>query len=179
MPKYFLTFGVQYKQEPHPHVPTINPDGYVVVDAVSELEAREKVFNIFGDKWAFLYPEKSWSEKNAMYFPLGQVATLEEIEKQNLDTFYCNAKKVPVNSASIISEKELSETLTPTQLMVMNNVSKMFSRLSTFPRVDKYEKEIDETMQNIKAGLGENNDGDISDIKRITLEMIEIVRSIK
>lgn len=177
MPKYYLTFGVQYTNNSHPHVPSIDPNGYVQIDAVSESDARAEAHSIFGDKWAFLYPEKNWSEKNTIHFPLGQIATLDEIKALPLDSFfYLQNKAVPDNQ--ILSEKEFSETLSPAQLMVMNNISTLLNRMATFPRVDRYNKEIDAAMQNIKAGLKDEWVGNVSVLERLVKEIIATVRDI-
>ncbi len=179
MPKYYLTFGVQYTNNSHPYVPSIDPNGYVQIDAVSESDARAEAHSIFGDKWAFLYPEKNWSEKNTRHFPLGQIATLDEIKALKLDSFFYLQNKKAVPDNQIVSEKEFSETLSPAQLMVMNNVSTLFNRMATFPRVDKYDKEIEAAMQNIRDGLTEDQaKGNLSVIERLVLEIIETVREI-
>lgn len=159
MPKYYVTFGLGYDIEKHPHVPGINPDSYVEVEAISELDARSEVFNIFGDKWAFLYHEKNFDKS---FFPKGKFATLEEIKDWKLDTFHYLQKGANTNNpVSITSEKEMENTLNKEQLMIMNNVVSLFSTMATFPRVDKYHNYIKEFEENIKKGLSEK-DGSIS-----------------
>ncbi len=56
---FYVTFG-----QLHPL-----RDGYVVVSAASESEARLATFNVLGPKWAFLYPELP----NPARYPLGAV----------------------------------------------------------------------------------------------------------
>lgn len=77
--KWFLTFGQQYRREPHPIGMGANPDGYVEVHAPDELAARKQVVELIGTAWSMLYSEHEFfSEDNAFeemrvvdYFPAG------------------------------------------------------------------------------------------------------------
>lgn len=51
-----ITFGVQYRQDnPHPVFDWVHPDGYVVIEAANEEQARAFAYAIFGDHWSFDY----------------------------------------------------------------------------------------------------------------------------
>ena len=54
MRKFYVTFG-------NNHIPSGNMF-YVVVRAKSELEARQKIFQEYGERWAFIYPEERYEE---------------------------------------------------------------------------------------------------------------------
>ena len=64
MKKWILTFGQN------------NPfkNGWIEVFAESEIDARHKIIDIFGNKWAFLYPE---DKPNLLeYFPDGKLGEI-------------------------------------------------------------------------------------------------------
>ena len=69
--KFFLTFGQQYRQERHPFGG--HPDGWFEVEAESEDQAREKIFEAMGPRWSFLYNEDDFT---ADYFPRGKIGEL-------------------------------------------------------------------------------------------------------
>ena len=79
MARWFLTFGQQYRREPHPIGMGANPDGYVEVHAPDELAARQQVVELIGSAWSMLYSEDEFfSEEYAFeemrtidYFPDG------------------------------------------------------------------------------------------------------------
>lgn len=180
MPKYYVTFGLKYATETHPHVPGINPDSYVEVDAISELDARTEVFNIFGDKWAFIYNESKFNKDS---FPRGKFATLEEIKTMKYDTFYYIQNGV-LNSNPIIiaSETENDHTLTIEQMMVMNNIVNLVTTMSTFPRVDKFKNYIMEFQDNISKGLMKEeklSDKNKKFAESVSLKVSELIDLIK
>lgn len=74
--KYYVTFGQQYRKEPHPKVKYADPDGYVLINAENYNEARQKAFKHLGVHWAFIYSEEEF-KKSKHWFPLG---VLHEIE---------------------------------------------------------------------------------------------------
>ena|ERR1700741_1545588 len=143
MPKYYVTFGAQYAEEEHPHF-SCHPDGWIEIEAPSEHDARIEAHNCFGDKWAFLYTEKNF---NPSMYPAGRLATIEEVKEHDKDEnklYYKkneSAIKIPM---VITSETEKQNTLTPEQLMIMNNIANLISNHTMFPRVDKYNKRTDE-----------------------------------
>lgn len=51
MENFYFTFGVG---DP------INKNKFIVIQADSYLEARNKMFDLFGNKWAFCYSEEEW-----------------------------------------------------------------------------------------------------------------------
>jgi len=64
--KTFVTFGQS-------HVHKINGKIFDK-DCVAVVGGdREKVFEIFGDKFCFEYPEEHWDEDKLKYFPRGYI----------------------------------------------------------------------------------------------------------
>lgn len=76
--KFYLTFGVQYSHTPHPTWPGANPDGWVLIEAVTESRARGLAYLYFKEYWSMLTPEAHFpAELNkARYYPLGEIARL-------------------------------------------------------------------------------------------------------
>ena len=72
MGNFYITFGQQYRYEEHPTGG--HPDGWFLIRAENESEAREAVFNLIDDKWAFIYSEERF---NKSYFPGGCIKTIE------------------------------------------------------------------------------------------------------
>lgn len=59
MEKFAVTFGSRYNHEPHPVDPRITGKSFIVVEAYDETHARERIYALLGERWAFLYP---WGE---------------------------------------------------------------------------------------------------------------------
>lgn len=74
MPKFNVTFGVQYSREPHPTLGIIHPNGYVSIIAEDEESARSEIFRLIGPSWAFIYPE---GEITPALYPLGELFSIE------------------------------------------------------------------------------------------------------
>lgn len=74
--EFGVTFGVQYKYQPHPALEHANvADGYVVIEAPDEEKAREISNILFNDEWSMIYSDSDpRSPKNSEYFPLGEIA---------------------------------------------------------------------------------------------------------
>lgn len=53
--EFSVTFGGQYAYIPHPFDARIHPEGWAVVEAVDEREARAMVYELMGVSWAFVY----------------------------------------------------------------------------------------------------------------------------
>lgn len=77
-----VTFGEQYRRDPHPRVTWAHPDGWleVVVEADDDAAriAREFTFDYLGIHWAFDYTPESWANNNPRtieeWYPLGVLA---------------------------------------------------------------------------------------------------------
>lgn len=79
MTEFYITFGGQYRHEPHPAGDWAHPDGYLVVVAEDYSTARRRVFELLGGRFAFMYEERPAAE----WFPLGEtkrVAVLPEFK---------------------------------------------------------------------------------------------------
>lgn len=68
--EYMVTFGQQYRREPHPKVKYAHPDGWLVIEAPTMAEARDKAFSELGSYWGFIYNKHQF---DASYFPLGEL----------------------------------------------------------------------------------------------------------
>ncbi len=72
MNKHYFTFG-----QDHAHRygrTTLDCDSVVEITARDGHVAREKMFDLFGQKWSFQYTEETYKEE---YFPRGVVLRLE------------------------------------------------------------------------------------------------------
>jgi hypothetical protein len=76
---FYLTFGVQYRREPHPLWKGADPDGWVKIMARDEPEARHVAGLYFGKHWSMLYPGQYFPEalNKAKYYPKGELLVLE------------------------------------------------------------------------------------------------------
>ena len=76
MKKYYLTFGQKYRRENHPNIEVAHPDGYGLILAQDETEARIKAAQICGVSsegfafYAFIYEEANFEFD---LYPLGQL----------------------------------------------------------------------------------------------------------
>lgn len=70
MPNFYITFGQVYRDRSHPTSKNIHPDGYVRIEAETCTEARDKAFDLFGNRWFTAYTEE---EFNFHYFPMGEI----------------------------------------------------------------------------------------------------------
>jgi len=71
MPQYRLTVGQKYREEEHPQ--GLHPDGWVTINADDYDKAREKAFQNFGPKWAFIYDVDGLDDK---MFPRGELMVI-------------------------------------------------------------------------------------------------------
>lgn len=55
--RWIVTFGQRYRRERHPSFADAHPDGWVVIVADDEWQARDTAMRLFGEQWAFLYSE--------------------------------------------------------------------------------------------------------------------------
>lgn len=73
MEDFMLTFGVQYKEEPHPRWPECNPRGWVRITATDYEAARAIAVERFGQDWSMLTPYWRFESR---YFPAGELMVL-------------------------------------------------------------------------------------------------------
>lgn len=76
MAAFAVTFGQQYKREPHPYFGKAHPDGFVVIVAPDWDTARRMAFDNLGQAWSFMYPYDTPEEQATVdgYQPLGELA---------------------------------------------------------------------------------------------------------
>ena len=79
MNNFYVTFGQKYHHEEHPAGG--HPDGWFLVRAENEGDARKAVFNLMGDKWAFMYSEERF---NKSFFPKGCLKSIDASTDGNL-----------------------------------------------------------------------------------------------
>lgn len=72
---FYITFGQQYRREPHPKAKDVHPDGVFKIVALDMFEARKKAFSRLGQQWHQCLTQKEW-DKNSHYFPKGVIKTL-------------------------------------------------------------------------------------------------------
>lgn len=70
---FFLTFGVQYNEMPHPFWPECNPKGWVRITAPTYEQARDIARARFGLEWSTLTPSANFSPR---FFPAGELMVL-------------------------------------------------------------------------------------------------------
>jgi len=71
MEKHYFSFGQNHTHRYNGV--TLDCDGIVEIQAEDAGEARQKMFDAFGPKWAFQYTEETY---NPEYFPRGVVLQL-------------------------------------------------------------------------------------------------------
>lgn len=76
--KWCITFGQQYRCEPHPVLGLIPElaDGWVTVTADTELAARRQTADLIGTAWAFIYDARTMP---SAYFPAGDLGDLADL----------------------------------------------------------------------------------------------------
>lgn len=72
---YYVTFGIKYRHEQHPHWYSAQPDGWLEVIATDYEAARALVSRYIGDAFAFMYEERAFERE---WYPLDRLATLTE-----------------------------------------------------------------------------------------------------
>lgn len=82
---FYVTFGVQYRQEAHPQ--GMHPDGWAVIVALTEMEARLKANELWGRAWAFMYDDldRATGRFNKKYHPRGILAVYRADEETEHD----------------------------------------------------------------------------------------------
>jgi hypothetical protein len=69
MKEFAITFGFQYDREPHPFFSLAHPQGFIVIEADDEEDARMMAYAHLGSAWAFIYETDSpvWVEFSPAY----------------------------------------------------------------------------------------------------------------
>lgn len=70
---FYVTFGMMYRHEAHPHWKGAHPDGWLEVQAPDEDAARLLLRSLVGNRYAFIYEERRFERK---WHPLGRLATV-------------------------------------------------------------------------------------------------------
>lgn len=74
---WVFTFGVKYRQDPHPDMienVTPHPDGWVTVMALDEDAARIEMYKHVENRWAFCYPLDRFDDS---WYPDGELIRIE------------------------------------------------------------------------------------------------------
>lgn len=69
--KTFITFGQGHAHR-HGNV-TLDCNIVAVIERPTEKEARDRAFELWGDKWAFSYPEHRFGPEQQKFFPRGTI----------------------------------------------------------------------------------------------------------
>ena len=80
--EFRVTFGQQYRNEPHPRMAVAHPDGWVTIVASSEGLARDLAYHLLGTHWAFIYGPDDEGKPTLRKYPLGEVARINENDYQ-------------------------------------------------------------------------------------------------
>lgn len=77
LPKYYVTFGSQYtpRNQIHPYWGPAHADGYVMIEADTEPQARELVVQHFKSAWSNIYSTSELTEDHA-WFRLGEIGRI-------------------------------------------------------------------------------------------------------
>lgn len=100
---FYVTFGMMYRYEKHPHWPAAHPDGWLRVQAPDEEAARLLVRKYIGNVYAFMYEgprfDSSWHPVGelACISPDGATASREGIDPPALLPEVPATKKVRVS----------------------------------------------------------------------------------
>lgn len=70
---FYVTFGMMYRYEKHPHWSGAHPDGWLWVQAEDEEQARALVAQYIGNAYAFMYDAARFEQK---WHPLGCLAVI-------------------------------------------------------------------------------------------------------
>lgn len=70
---FYVSFGMMYAHEKHPHWPGAHPHGWLEVQAPDEEAARLLLRTFIGTRYAFMYDEERFERK---WHPRGRLATI-------------------------------------------------------------------------------------------------------
>lgn len=78
--RFIITFGQKYRRETHPTFAKAHPDGWVVVVADDDMQARLEVIHRIGREWAFLYSSAEFEALTRPVAPLRQLYPRGELD---------------------------------------------------------------------------------------------------
>lgn len=67
---FHVTFGQQYRHEPHPTHAWVHPDGYATLVVPASVAPDMAAYQIFGDRYSFVYTEDQF-EDSKHHYPRG------------------------------------------------------------------------------------------------------------
>ena len=70
---FYLTFGIEYMDKPHPYWSDCNPKGWVRIRSATYEQARDIACAQFGLEWSQLTPKANF---NTRFFPAGELMVL-------------------------------------------------------------------------------------------------------
>lgn len=70
--EFRVTFGVQYKHDPHP-AGWPHADGWLTVVAPNETVARDEVYAMVGQRWSFIYAPWDARYPGKDKYPMGEL----------------------------------------------------------------------------------------------------------
>lgn len=75
MPKFYVTFGQKYRNDPHPKFEAAHPDGVVEIEAPDGDSARLMAHEALGPYWSGIYDEEHYRD-TSHYYPRGIIRRL-------------------------------------------------------------------------------------------------------
>lgn len=82
--KFYITFGQRYRRETHPVLgdrPDL-PDGWLTIEAATEIAARYWLVANLDNAYAFVYEEDDFFKTTAHYHHLGELGDVREAVKE-------------------------------------------------------------------------------------------------
>ena len=73
MREYRVTFGQQYRRDPHPHLRVAHPDGWLTILAPDEEAARRQAFALLDRAWSMMYDHTEWGTDWDELYPQGEL----------------------------------------------------------------------------------------------------------
>lgn len=73
MTEYRVTFGQQYRRDPHPHLALAHPDGWVTILAADEGAARQQALTLLDVKWSMIYAPEEDGYPDTDFYPRGEL----------------------------------------------------------------------------------------------------------
>lgn len=78
----YVTFGVQYAQEPHPLHEWVSPEGYAELVMDDDADPNLVAYEVFDRFFSFVYPSSHVMQEK--YYPLGCIKRIDVSEAARL-----------------------------------------------------------------------------------------------
>lgn len=86
MKQFYMTFGVQYPRELHPHWTGADSAGWVRITAESEDLARSIARQFFGDAWSRVYADWDFdTSADRRFYSRGEILHIEQLDQSGVE----------------------------------------------------------------------------------------------